>query len=48
MNMIVQIHEGNSEFLKKGEKKNLRRLHKRLLDQLIAMQRILKIRDVIP
>ena len=34
---IDQIHEGNYELVKKGEKTILRRLHKRLMDQLIAM-----------
>ena len=31
---IDQIHEGNYELVKKGEKTILRRLHKRLMDQL--------------
>ena len=34
---IDQIHEGNYELVKKGETTILRGLHKRLMDQLIAM-----------
>ena len=35
--MQDQIHEGNYEISKKGEKTILRRLHRRIVDQLIAM-----------
>ena len=34
---VDQIHEGNYEITKKGEKTILRKLHKKLMDQLISM-----------
>ena len=34
---VDQIHEGNYEITKKGEKIILRKLHRKLMDQLISM-----------